>query len=89
MEAEAFIAMEMGLVPLEVLAEQNRILKRCGLPTRVRTLPRAALLASLRLDKKSEGGRPRFVLPEAVGRVRFGVDVPPDLVLKSLRTITR
>jgi 3-dehydroquinate synthase len=89
MEAEAFIAMEMGLIPLEVLAEQNRILKRCGLPTRVRKLPRAALLASLRLDKKSEGGRPRFVLPEAVGRVRFGVDVPPDLVLKSLRTITR
>jgi 3-dehydroquinate synthase len=89
MEAEAFIALELGLVPLEVLAEQNRILKVCGLPTRVGKLPRARLLGALRLDKKSEGGRPRFVLPEAVGRVRWGVDVPPDLVLRSLRTVTR
>jgi 3-dehydroquinate synthase len=89
MEAEAYIAMELGLAPLEVLAEQNRVLKRCGLPTRVKKLPRAALLASLKLDKKSEGGRPRFVLPEAVGRVRYGVDVPPELVLKSLHTVMR
>ncbi len=89
MEAEAYIAMELGLIPLEVLAEQNRVLKLCGLPTRVKKLPKTALLASLKLDKKSEGGRPRFVLPEALGRVRWGVDVPPALVLKSIHTVTR
>jgi 3-dehydroquinate synthase len=88
MEAEAYIAMQLQLVPLEVLAAQNRLLKLCGLPTRVRRLPRARVLSALRLDKKNVGGRTRFVLPEAVGKVRFGVEVPPDLILSSLRTIT-
>jgi 3-dehydroquinate synthase len=87
MEGEAYIALELGLVDVGVLAAQNRLLKLCGLPTRARKLPRAKLLSALRLDKKSEGGRPRFVLPEAVGRVRHGVEVAPDLVLSALRAV--
>jgi 3-dehydroquinate synthase len=88
MEAEAFIALELGMVGVDVLAAQNRLLKSLGLPTRTRKLPRAKLLAALRLDKKSEGGRPRFVLPEAVGRVRPGVEVDPELVRSALRAVT-
>lgn len=88
MEAEAFIALELGLVGVDVLAAQNRLIKALGLPTRSRPLPRGRLLAALRLDKKSEGGRPRFVLPEAVGRVRHGVDVAPELVRSALRAVT-
>ncbi|HEX7899233.1 MAG TPA: 3-dehydroquinate synthase [Planctomycetota bacterium] len=88
MEAEAFIGVELGLAGIDVLAAQNRLLKLCGLPTRVRKLPRRKLMAALKLDKKNESGRARFVLPEAVGRVRFGVEVAPELIESALRTIT-
>lgn len=87
MEAEAFLSMEMGLAPLELLAHQNRLLKLCGLPTRARRLPRPKLQAALSLDKKNVAGRARYVLPEAVGRVRHGVEVPPELVTRALKTV--
>ena len=88
MEAEAVVSMELGIAPIEVLAAQNRLLKLCGLPTRIKKLPQKKVMASLRLDKKNVAGKTRFVLPEAVGRVRWGVEVPPDLVLSALRTVT-
>jgi 3-dehydroquinate synthase len=88
MEAEAILAMELGIAPLEVLAAQNRVLKLCGLPTRVKKMPEKKVLAALRLDKKNVSGRTRFVLPEAVGKVRWGVEVPSDLIAAALRTVT-
>lgn len=89
MEAEAVIAMEMGITNMDTLAVQNRILKRCGLPTRLKKrLSTDRILAAMSLDKKGVAGRPRFVLPEAVGRVRFPVEVPPELIIAALRTVT-
>lgn len=88
MEAEAFIGVELGLAGIDVLAAQNRLLKLCGLPTRVKKLPAKKLYAALKLDKKNEGGKTRFVLPEAVGRVRFGVEVGQDLIASALRTVS-
>jgi 3-dehydroquinate synthase len=88
MEAEAVISMKLGIAPIEALAAQNRLLKLCGLPTRIRKLSEKKVLASLRLDKKNVAGKTRFVLPEAVGRVRWGVEVAPELVLAALRTVT-
>ena len=88
MEAEAILSMELGIAPLELLAAQNRLLKLCGLPTRVKKLPEKKVLAALKLDKKNVSGRTRFVLPEAIGKVRWGVEVPPDLIAAALRTVT-
>ncbi|MBI3854484.1 MAG: 3-dehydroquinate synthase [Planctomycetes bacterium] len=88
MEAEAILSMELGIAPLEVLAAQNRLLKLCGLPTRVKKMPEKKVLAALKLDKKNVSGRTRFVLPEAVGKVRWGVEVSSDLIAAALRTVT-
>ena len=88
MEAEAFLAMEMGLAPLEMLAEQNRLLKLCGLPTRMKKLPQKKILDAMKMDKKGVGGKSHFVLPEAIGRGRHGVEVPPELIIRALRTVT-
>jgi 3-dehydroquinate synthase len=88
MEAEAILSMELGIAPLEMLAAQNRLLKLCGLPTRAKKMPEKKILAALKLDKKNVSGRTRFVLPEAVGRVRWGVEVPADLIAAALRTVT-
>jgi 3-dehydroquinate synthase len=88
MEAEAILSMELGIAPLELLAAQNKLLKLCGLPTRVKKMPEKKVLAALKLDKKNVSGRARFVLPEAIGKVRWGVEVPPDLIAAALRTVT-
>ena len=88
MEAEAILSMELGIAPLEVLAAQNRVLKLCGLPTRAKKMPMKKVLTALKLDKKNILGRTRFVLPEAVGKVRWGVEVPDDLIAAALRTVT-
>jgi len=88
MEAEAILAMELGIAPLEVLAAQNRLLRLCGLPTRVKRMARQKVLAAMKLDKKGVDGRLRFVLPEAIGRVRWPVEVPAPLIATALRTIT-
>jgi 3-dehydroquinate synthase len=88
MEAEAILSMELGIAPLEVLAAQNRLLKLCGLPTRVKKMAEKKVLAALKLDKKNVSGKTRFVLPEAVGKVRWGVEVPPDMIAAALRTVT-
>ncbi|HZE98004.1 MAG TPA: 3-dehydroquinate synthase [Planctomycetota bacterium] len=88
MEAEAILSMELGIAPLELLAAQNKLLKLCGLPTRVKKLPEKKVLSALKLDKKNVSGKTRFVLPETIGRVRWGVEVPSDLIAAALRTIT-
>jgi 3-dehydroquinate synthase len=88
MEAEAILSMELGIAPLELLAAQNKLLKLCGLPTRVKKMPEKKVLAALKLDKKNVSGRTRFVLPEEIGKVRWGVEVPPNLIAAALRTVT-
>ena len=88
MEAEAILAMELGIAPLEMLAAQNRLLKLCGLPTRIRKMSQKKVLTAMKLDKKGVDGRLRFVLPEAVGKVRWPVEVPASLIAAALRTVT-
>lgn len=89
MEAEAVIAMRMKLAPLEVVAAQNRLLRACGLPTRMSRLGRESVARAIVHDKKAMNGRARFVLPERIGRARFGVDVPDDVLFEALDTVTR
>jgi 3-dehydroquinate synthase len=88
MEAEAILSMELGIAPLELLAAQNKLLKACGLPTRVKKLPEKKVLDALKLDKKNVSGKTRFVLPESIGKVRWGVEVAPELIVAALRTVT-
>jgi 3-dehydroquinate synthetase len=80
--------MELGIAPLEMLAAQNKLLKACGLPTRVKKLPQKKVLGALKLDKKNVSGKTRFVLPESIGKVRWGVEVAPELIAAALRTVT-
>jgi 3-dehydroquinate synthase len=88
MEAEAVIAMRMGLAPLEMVAAQNRLLRGCGLPTRLDRARREEVLRAIGHDKKTLDGEARFVLPERIGRVRFGVRVPENVLIDALATVT-
>jgi 3-dehydroquinate synthase len=45
----------------------------------------AKVLTLMHGDKKSRGGRVRWVLPVAIGRVEWGIEVPDRLVIEAIR----
>ena len=47
--------------------------------------PPSRLMAAMQADKKTRAGRLRFVLPERIGTVRCGVEVPQEILLRVLR----
>jgi 3-dehydroquinate synthase len=57
-----------------VTAGVEATLTGAGLPVQAPGLAAADVLEAMRADKKRSGGRPRFVLLEAVGRPVIGVD---------------
>jgi 3-dehydroquinate synthase len=47
------------------------------------------LIAAMQADKKTRAGKLRFVLPEAIGKVRCGVHVDPQLLSDVLLAVAR
>jgi 3-dehydroquinate synthase len=51
----------------------GKLIKSYGLPTNISALSRkpsvAELMDTMRIDKKAEGGKVRFVLPKKIGEV--------------------
>jgi 3-dehydroquinate synthase len=87
MACAARLARLLGRIGDDVVTRQDRLLSAFGLPTD----PGAAgplaiddLLPIMARDKKSSGGRLRFVVPDRIGRVDLVPGVDPDLVRKSL-----
>ncbi len=70
-----------GLSPVERDRLLN-VLRAAGLPIRASGLgvEWAHVIAAMSLDKKAADRVPRFVLAEAIGRVRHGVEIPPDVL---------
>lgn len=62
----------------------ERLLSSLGLATRPSGLDPAEIYRTLYSDKKTEGGRLRFVLPTAIGEVVVRNDVPEKAVLEAL-----
>ncbi|NIA21927.1 MAG: 3-dehydroquinate synthase [Anaerolineaceae bacterium] len=76
MNGEALIARGRGLIDEAVHSRQQGLLERIGLPGKLREpLGVDRLLEAMRHDKKVRAGRLRFVLPEAIGRVKIADDV--------------
>lgn len=78
-------AHQLGL-PAADVERIRRLFERAGLPVTVRlkAAQQRRLFEAMRLDKKSDGGELRFVLAEAIGRVRWGQPVPESLIARSL-----
>jgi 3-dehydroquinate synthase len=72
MVAAARVSHALGRCPADVVERLVRLLKRTGLPTDIPAgLTPAALALAMQTDKKSAGGRIRFVCLEAIGRTTF------------------
>jgi 3-dehydroquinate synthase len=72
------LAERLGMIPAEVTARQEDLLKRFGLPTTTDSgWPLDALIEVMHHDKKAVAGRLRFVLPTQIGHVELVDNVLP------------
>ncbi len=89
MAAAAKLAELLGRIPSDVVARQESLLRSLRLPTAtdaLRGTTADALLAIMARDKKTLGGRLRFVLPSRIGHVELVDGVDPALVRRVLGT---
>jgi 3-dehydroquinate synthase len=81
MIAATLLGIAVSNLPLEDAARTIRLIRRVGpLPPLPKNISAAQLLNEMQSDKKSRGGKPRFVIAERIGRVSTGVEVPPQIV---------
>lgn len=77
------LAERLGRISASDTQRQRELLSRLGLPTRLPdtgSMSAADLLDRMMLDKKTEGGRLRFVLPRRIGHVELVDGVSLELV---------
>ncbi|MSQ41822.1 MAG: 3-dehydroquinate synthase [Dehalococcoidia bacterium] len=80
MMAAARIAERMGLIDEALVQRHSEVLRAYGLPLAASGVRPEAVLAAMRLDKKVQAGRQRFVLLDDAGRATVRDDVPAALV---------
>ena len=84
MEAEAFMARELGWVDDEVLKAQNKLLKNLGLPTRAKGLPAERLAQPLLEHPPAKPD-----LPDSLGHAKGPAEVTPELLMAALAAVTK
>ncbi|MBM4021218.1 MAG: 3-dehydroquinate synthase [Planctomycetes bacterium] len=87
MSRAARLAALLGRIDAEVVGRQDALLARLSLPIAAQAAGSIAperLLEIMARDKKSLGGRLRFVLPDRIGRAELVADIDPVLVRTAL-----
>jgi 3-dehydroquinate synthase len=87
--AAATAATHMGLCDAQVPDRIAALIKRCGLPARADLAGDDELGAAMRLDKKVQKDRIRFILPTRIGEVVIRDDVPQSAVSAGWGAIRR
>ena len=81
MNAAGVIGNRLGVLSDQALARQTRLLERYGLPLRIPSnVDLDAVFAAMTLDKKTAGGKQRWVLLDRVGHATANNAVPTELV---------
>ena len=87
MARAARLAGLLGRIDAGLVGRQDRLLEAFGLPTSTEAagaIPAGHLVALMARDKKTLGGRLRFVLPDRLGHVELVDGVPHDAVIEAL-----
>jgi 3-dehydroquinate synthase len=79
------LAERRGMIDAKVTARQRDILAAFNLPIRPGAWPIDDLVAAMRLDKKNQAGKLRFVLPTRLGEVGLVDDVAEEDVRQVLQ----
>lgn len=85
MVVAARLAHKSGLCGREVEARVEALLAGLGLPVKMPALPPAGVLAAIAIDKKSEGGKVKFVLPTKIGEVVITKEWDESVLLEVLK----
>jgi 3-dehydroquinate synthase len=80
--AAAQISAELAGLSADDMVRIANLFRRAGLPITVplNAARRQQLLQAMQLDKKVSAGEVRFVLAESIGKVRWGQQVPVELI---------
>lgn len=84
MMCAARLALWKGAIKPFFVARQEALLRKAGLPTRMRRVPVARVLEHLVYDKKRSGGRQRFVIPTRLGKVVVADGYTTPLIRRAL-----
>lgn len=80
----------LGLMNIKESERIKALLKLFGLPTDVPSeLNADALVSHMRLDKKAVAGEMKFIIPEAIGRVRIQKGIAESDVKKTLSSVCK
>lgn len=82
----ARVAERMDLLDGESVRRLIELVRRTGLPHRYDGLDVPATVETMKFDKKSVGGRSRFILPSRIGEVAVHDDVPVEYIRSVLST---
>jgi 3-dehydroquinate synthase len=81
MIAASKLAVASGIFAQRDAARVVHLTARVGPLPEWPSVPPARLVAAMQADKKTRAGRLRFVLPERIGKVRWGIEADPDILL--------
>jgi 3-dehydroquinate synthase len=87
MRGAARIAERSGFCGADLVSAQDELLEAFGLPGELPTVGAQQVLSALPRDKKSSGGRVRWVLPRELGRAQVGVTVADEVVAEVAREL--
>ncbi len=87
MAGAAAIGRQLGLIDTSIEQRQNDLLARAGLPLQYDGATPDSLLDAMTRDKKVAGGRPRWVLLEALGRATPDHEVSLDLARSTVEIL--
>ena len=88
MMAAAKISNRMGMLSDDDVLRQRLVLEAFGLPLKYRDAGPAAIRDAMSMDKKTVGGRVRWVLLDGIGNAVTRSDVPPEFIDKALREVS-
>jgi 3-dehydroquinate synthase len=85
MVAAARLAVEKGMLSSQDEKRIATLTARVGSLPPWPSVPAAKLIAAMQIDKKARAGRLRFVLPERIGGVQWGVEAESEMLVRVLR----
>ena len=88
MMAAADISKNMGLLSDEDIVRQRSVLEAYGLPLKYRDADPSAIRNAMSMDKKTVGGRIRWVLLDGIGNAVTRSDVPHEYIDQALREVS-
>jgi 3-dehydroquinate synthase len=80
----ADLSRRTGLIAAADVERIVALLRRASLPTTPPDIAPARLLQLMGVDKKTEGGKLRFVLLDGIGAASIRADVPDGLLQQAL-----